>query len=224
MLKEYSDRKGGRGDDTIKGTDLDSWKKETVEDLISETEKMKREREKIAKEREELLRGTVSEEPLKTGNASSSLTSGFVASVAIGDLKTGMSWNMDSLPVPVPTHRGGGSNPEPPTASSSSSSNRKERKEISMSLKTGAKVQVDKQWVVEDEDDEEDIVKEAMESVRKAVDGNQRLPGSCPSGKPIDPKTASKILPGAKSFQDIEKYIEAQKKEKMEQLKRKNKW
>merc|ERR1712156_275034 len=34
MLKEYSDRKGGRGDDTIK-------------DLISETEKMKREREKI---------------------------------------------------------------------------------------------------------------------------------------------------------------------------------
>merc|ERR1712039_739736 len=121
------------------------------------------------------------------------------------------------------THRDGGSNPEPPTASSSSSSNRKERKEISMSLKTGAKVQVDKQWVVEDEDDEEDIVKEAMESVRKAVDGNQRLPGSCPSGKPIDPKTASKILPGAKSFQDIEKYIEAQKKEKMEQLKRKNK-
>ena len=108
-------------------------------DLISETEKMKREREKIAKEREELLRGTVSEDPLKTGNASSSLTSGFVPSVAIGDLKTGMSWNMDSLPVPVPTHRGGGSNPEPPTASSSSSSNRKERKEISMSLKTGAK-------------------------------------------------------------------------------------
>ena len=34
-------------------------------------------------------------------------------------------------------------------------------------------VQVDKQWVVDDEDDEEDIVKEAMESVRKAVDGNQ---------------------------------------------------
>ena len=34
-------------------------------------------------------------------------------------------------------------------------------------------MQVDKQWVVEDEDDEEDIVKEAMESVRKAVDGNQ---------------------------------------------------
>merc|ERR1712110_1252609 len=63
------------------------------------------------------------------------------------------------------------------------------------------------------------IVKEAMESVRKAVDGNQK-----PSGHPIDPKTASKILPGAKSFHDIEKYIEQQKKEKMEQLKRKNKW
>merc|ERR1712141_300111 len=71
----------------------------------------------------------------------------------------------------------------------------------------------------DDDDEEEDIVKQAMESVRKAVDGNQK-----PSGHPIDPKTASKILPGAKSFQDIEKYIEAQKKEKMEQLKRKNKW
>ena len=34
MLKEYSDRKGGRGDDTIKGTDLDSWKKETVEGMF----------------------------------------------------------------------------------------------------------------------------------------------------------------------------------------------
>merc|ERR1712141_819584 len=71
----------------------------------------------------------------------------------------------------------------------------------------------------DDDDEEEDIVKQAMESVRKAVDGNQK-----PSGHPIDPKTASKILPGAKSFHDIEKYIEQQKKEKMEQLKRKNKW
>lgn len=177
---------------------------------------MKREREKIAKEKEQLLRGTVGgEDPIKTGN----LTSGFVSSTDA--LKTGFSWNLDSLPCPVPTQRGGGANPEPPGASKSSSSNRNERKGISMSLKNKAKVQEDKKWLVEDDDDEdlEDVVKEAMESVRKAVDGNQK-----PSGNPIDPKTASKILPGAKSFQDIEKYIEAQKKEKMEQLKRRNKW
>ena len=40
-------------------------------------------------------------------------------------------------------------------------------------IETFAPVQEDKKWVVEDDDDEDDIVKEAMESVRKAVDGNQ---------------------------------------------------
>ncbi len=39
----------------------------------------------------------------------------------------------------------------------------------------------------------------------------------------IDCLTASKILPGAKSFEDIQAYLNAAKKEKIEKLKKKNK-
>ena len=49
----------------------------------------------------------------------------------------------------------------------------------------------------------------------------------CPFQKPagkLDPKIASKILPGAKNFQDVEKWMEKQKKERMDQLKKKNNW
>ena len=41
---------------------------------------------------------------------------------------------------------------------------------------------------------------------------------------PIDPTTASKILPGARNYQDIEKYLNQAKKEKLDLLKKKNKW
>lgn len=197
MLKEYSSSKRKSDGGDLKGTNLDSWKKETVEDLISETDKMRKEREKIKKEKEKLVSG--------------------------GDLQSGMMWNIgNSLPCPVPTRSSGASsNPEPPEASSSSNS-KKERKEIVMKVKQSAKVQEDKKWEVEDEEDDELLVNEAMESVKKAVDSPA---GSSqkPAGK-LDPKIASKILPGAKNFQDVEKWMEKQKKERMDQLKKKNNW
>merc|ERR1712008_494747 len=117
---------------------------------------------------------------------------------------------------------GASSNPEPPEASSSASNSKKERKEIVMKVKQSAKVQEDKKWEVEDEEDDELLVNEAMESVKKAVDSPA---GSSqkPAGK-LDPKIASKILPGAKNFQDVEKWMEKQKKERMDQLKKKNNW
>ena len=40
----------------------------------------------------------------------------------------------------------------------------------------------------------------------------------------MDPNTAGKILPGAKSFSDIEIYLEKAKKDKLDALKKKNKW
>jgi len=206
VLKEYSSSKRKSDGGDLKGTNLDSWKKETVEDLISETDKMRKEREKIKKEKEKLVSG--------------------------GDLQSGMMWNIgnslpcpvkNSLPVPVPTRSSGASsNPEPPEASSASSNSKKERKEIVMKVKQSAKVQEDKKWEVEDEEDDELLVNEAMESVKKAVDspaGNSQKP----AGK-LDPKIASKILPGAKNFQDVEKWMEKQKKERMDQLKKKNNW
>ena len=94
-----------------------------LSDLISETDKMRKEREKIKKEKEKLVSG--------------------------GDLQSGMMWNIgnslpcpvkNSLPVPVPTRSSGASsNPEPPEASSSSSNSKKERKEIVMKVKQSAK-------------------------------------------------------------------------------------
>ena len=94
-----------------------------LSDLISETDKMRKEREKIKKEKEKLVSG--------------------------GDLQSGMMWNIgnslpcpvkNSLPVPVPTRSSGASsNPEPPEASSASSNSKKERKEIVMKVKQSAK-------------------------------------------------------------------------------------
>ena len=85
-----------------------------LSDLISETDKMRKEREKIKKEKEKLVSG--------------------------GDLQSGMMWNIgNSLPCPVPTRSSGASsNPEPPEASPSSNS-KKERKEIVMKVKQSAK-------------------------------------------------------------------------------------
>ena len=40
----------------------------------------------------------------------------------------------------------------------------------------------------------------------------------------MDPRTASRILPGARNFEDIEKYLNEQKKKKQEALKSRNKW
>merc|ERR1719162_1581903 len=57
VLKEYSSSKRKSDGGELKGTNLDSWKKETVEDLISETDKMRKEREKIKKEKEKLVSG-----------------------------------------------------------------------------------------------------------------------------------------------------------------------
>ena len=86
-----------------------------LSDLISETDKMRKEREKIKKEKEKLVSG--------------------------GDLQSGMMWNIgNSLPCPVPTRSSGGSsNPDPPEASSIASNNKKERKEIVMKVKQSAK-------------------------------------------------------------------------------------
>ena len=86
-----------------------------LSDLISETDKMRKEREKIKKEKEKLVSG--------------------------GDLQSGMMWNIgNSLPCPVPTRSSGASsNPEPPEASSSASNSKKERKEIVMKVKQSAK-------------------------------------------------------------------------------------
>lgn len=74
-----------------------------------------------------------------------------------------------NLPMPVPNASLPGL-PKPVGKSGPTGSiQRKERKEISMTLKGNSKVDTGKQWEVED-DDEEDEINEALESVRKAVD------------------------------------------------------
>merc|ERR1712223_793918 len=109
-------------------------KKDGLQDLISEREKMQKEREKIAKEKEQLLKG--------------------------GDLQSGLMWNMDSLPIPVPTRTSTSASGSGNTSDGGNGSkNKGERKEIA-------------------------------------------------------PQTASKILPGAKNIQDIQKWMEKQKKER----------
>lgn len=71
-----------------------------------------------------------------------------------------------SLPRPVPLR----------STPSTSSSVKKERREISMKVKTtGGKILEDKKWQVEDDDDEELEVAKAMESVRQAVDGDNKV-------------------------------------------------
>ena len=65
-----------------------------------------------------------------------------------------------------------------------------------------------------DEDDGFSSMDNVLSSVLKAVNDK---------GSKIDRPTASKILPGAKSFEDIQAYLNAAKKEKIEKLKEKNK-
>ena len=65
-----------------------------------------------------------------------------------------------------------------------------------------------------DEDDGFSSMDTVLSSVLKAVNDK---------GSKIDRPTASKILPGAKSFEDIQAYLNAAKKEKIEKLKEKNK-
>merc|ERR1712223_698018 len=175
-------------------------KKDGLQDLISDREKMQKEREKIAKEKEQLLKG--------------------------GDLQSGLMWNMDSLPIPVPTRTstsasGGGNTSD----GGNGSKNKGERKEISMKVKnTGGKVIESSKWEVEDDEDEEDLIDKAMDSVQKMTNSPGRDSQRASAGKGIAPQTASKILPGAKNIQDIQKWMEKQKKERLDQLKKRNKW
>jgi len=161
---------------------------------------MQKEREKIAKEKEQLLKG--------------------------GDLQSGLMWNMDSLPIPVPTRTstsasGGGNTSD----GGNGSKNKGERKEISMKVKnTGGKVIESSKWEVEDDEDEEDLIDKAMDSVQKMTNSPGRDSQRASAGKGIAPQTASKILPGAKNIQDIQKWMEKQKKERLDQLKKRNKW
>ena len=55
---------------------------------------------------------------------------------------------------------------------------------------------------------------DVLSSALMAVDGGSRK---------IDNVTAEKILPGARSFEDIQKYLDSAKKEKREKLKEQNK-
>ena len=111
---------------------------------------MQKEREKIAKEKEQLLKG--------------------------GDLQSGLMWNMDSLPIPVPTRTstsasGGGNTSD----GGNGSKNKGERKEISMKVKnTGGKVIESSKWEVEDDEDEEDLIDKAMDSVQKMTNSPGR--------------------------------------------------
>lgn len=73
----------------------------------------------------------------------------------------------------------------------------------------------------EDDDDEEEQLNTAMDSVLKAVDDSK--PSSSKTKSPLDKATVNKILPGAQTFDDIEAYLTAAKKDKLEKLKQQNK-
>ena len=135
-----------------------------------------------------------------------------------------------SLPQPVST-----TGPLPqPVSSTRQSSNRNQEDEtgrgsrgIQFRLEDNKKM-IGGQWAVEssDSEKEEDKVEDgqqktgssALESVLTAVK-NKKFGSS--KNNPAD--VAKKILPGASSFEDIEKYVSAAKKEKMEKLRQKNK-
>ena len=106
---------------------------------------MQKEREKIMKEKEQLLKG--------------------------GDLQSGLMWNMDSLPIPVPTRTStSGGN-----TSDGNGSKGRERKEISLKVKNiGGKVDQSSKWEVEDDEDEEDLIDKAMDSVQKMTNSPGR--------------------------------------------------
>jgi len=70
------------------------------------------------------------------------------------------------------------------------------------------------QKTTQDDDDGFSSMDNVLSSVLKAVNDK---------GSKIDRPTASKILPGAKSYEDIQAYLNAAKKEKIEKLKEKNK-
>lgn len=61
----------------------------------------------------------------------------------------------------------------------------------------------------DDDDDGFSGMDTVLSSVMKVVDG----------GPKIGPVTAEKILPGARSYEDIQKYLDSVKKEKLEKLK-----
>ena len=125
-------------------------------DLQSETERIRAERRKIEQAKEELMK------QIKPAGSSSSASN-------TSAKKDSKSLHMN-LPMPVP----GLSLPKPVSKTcASTSGSQRSRKEISMTLKGSSRVDAGKQWEVED-DDEEDEINAALESVSKVVDNKVR--------------------------------------------------
>ena len=127
--------------------------------MQSETERIRAERRKIEQAKEELMK------QIKPAGSSSSASN-------TSAKKDSKSLHMN-LPMPVP----GLSLPKPVSKTCASTSGsqrpRESRKEISMTLKGSSRVDAGKQWEVED-DDEEDEINAALESVSKVVDNKVR--------------------------------------------------
>ena len=125
-----------------------------------------------------------------------------------------------SLPQPVSSSSSRSSRlPEP--VSSDRGRERKKRsgspsKDKGIQFSLNRRKTVSSKWDVETDSGEEDQdgIKGALDTVLDAVG---------PSKKAREDETAKRILPGAKSFADIEKYIMAAKKEKLDRLKKTNK-
>lgn len=187
----------GRNDRDLRrrsGGGASSGRDRNFSDMMNRGDDIRAERERIAREKEEILRKLDSNVALSAG-------------VTLPQ-PVASSSSYSQLPQPIPTQRS--------------------RKDSNSGVAPGGiQFTLDKrliggQWAVESSEDEDEERQDGRNR-RSWKDEKRDLDNELNRIKSGGREVAKKILPGASSIEDIEKYVSAAKKEKMEKLKQQNK-